>query len=178
MYRVLQRSILTEMSTGPSVELLVAVLVSATLACEKTLPPPTSDGGDSTLSGSSATTSPSTTGSGTETSPSESTGDTARDPCSAYADEVSCPTSCEWHESMLFPPGMDACSSAIPSGVCVTMANAPETGCTGTCAKFWRETPEGLQLFAAEYCFEFPVAWSWCQLFDRPECTCGCVTPP
>ena len=101
-----------------------------------------------------------------------------RDDCAVHTDKASCESGCLWFESRLFTDCGGACGGSTPSGVCVEMASAPETGCTGPCAKFWQETPAGLQLFEADFCFEFPVAWAWCQLDERAECGCGCETPP
>ena len=100
------------------------------------------------------------------------------DECALHVDEASCGSPCRWFESRLFRDCGGACRKADASGVCVTLESYPETGCTGPCAKFWKETPEGLQIFEADLCFEFPPTWAWCQLESRAECECGCETPP
>jgi hypothetical protein len=59
------------------------------------------------------------------------------------------------------------------------VAVVPSVACTaGPCWKSWRETPGGLQVFAGEFCFEFPVAWNSCFSFPHPGCECGCTPPP
>lgn len=97
-----------------------------------------------------------------------------KDECAEYLDKGSCVSPCRWFPSQLFTDCGGTCRKSIDSGVCVTVESAPETGCTGPCAKFWRETPEGLQLFEADLCFEFPADWAWCELESRAECKCGC----
>jgi hypothetical protein len=125
-------------------------------------------------------TSPSTAS--TSSSTTESTGCSGakenEDKCDVHENAAECVTPCRWFDSRLFRDCGGECADAVPSGVCVLMNDAPETGCTGPCAKFWMETPLGLQLFEADLCFEFPDAWSWCQLNNRAECDCGCMTPP
>lgn len=157
------------------------------LACGPVVPDgpnvSTSTGSD----GSPSTEQPTSTLAPTSTEPTTITGGAgcpdapdpaATDECASHTDAATCAAPCRWFTSKLFPDCGGACSEAIVSGVCVSMYGAPETGCTGPCAKFWQQTPAGLQQFEAEFCFEFPDGWAWCQLDGRAECECGCVTPP
>lgn len=136
--------------------------------------PPSTSTSTATAGGPTSTTSSTVAGEGCLDA-----GDPAAvDRCSSFVDEKSCAVPCRWFSSRLFTNCSGLCNEAKPSGVCIALEQAPETGCTGPCAKFWLETPAGLQVFEADLCFEFPVAWAWCQLSTRPECECGCTTPP
>jgi hypothetical protein len=103
--------------------------------------------------------------------------DPVADPC-ALLGEAACKEPCRWFEAVRFLDCGSACGATSPVGVCVGLEGAPETGCTGPCWKSWRETPGGLELFAGEFCFEFPVAWKSCFSYPHPGCECGCTPPP
>jgi len=153
--------------------LIMAACGSAALACS-----PKTDGSATDGEGTDTATGESSHGnSTTEDTACESSGEPpAADPCEVHVDPATCAAnSCAWFDVLRFPGCSGQCAQAEIAGVCITLAAAPETGCTGPCAKFWRQTADGIELLAGEFCFEFPLDWSWCWWDDRLECACGCA---
>ncbi|MEZ4454132.1 MAG: hypothetical protein R3B09_32050 [Nannocystaceae bacterium] len=100
----------------------------------------------------------------------------AADPCEVHLDAKTCAAnSCAWFEIGRFPGCNGRCDLAEVAGLCITLVAAPQTGCTGPCAKFWRRTADGVELLEGDFCFEFPLHWSECWWEDRLECACGCA---
>lgn len=166
---------------------ILVIALGVGLTCVPKAPEPTE--GPDTSSGESTTgsetSSPTGSASGSSgnaasTSSGQTSGFTSGGgvECDMHKEEAACAAPCRWYDSLLFPGNGGTCEESMPSGVCVALYNAPETGCTGPCYKLWRATPEGLQVLEGEFCFEFPTDWKNCFSEERPECECGCVTPP